>query len=174
MNRKTILVAAIVLAAAPLLLHGISAAPERMREATKPAESSAQTFKPSCLSNALADIRPDPAWTRASFERDACVAPSMPRLPDGASASRDAIVAAMGAVKHYGEGADAFQGCIANYLASRSAAAAKSGTKLPGWLAILENHRILAAQKNKERGQALMRSSIEAFNAFGSECLDHG
>lgn len=175
MSHKTALLFA-ALAAAPLLLAVAGAAPAEREPAAKaaPQATQDQSFKPSCLSDALSDVRPDPAWTRASFERDSCVAPAMPSLPDGASAKREAIVAAMGAVKRYGEASDAFQRCIVDYLALRRAQAAKSGKVLPAWFAVLENHRILAAENSKERGQALMRSSIEAFNAFGSECLDHG
>ena len=80
----------------------------------------------------------------------------------------------MARMKRYGAEADSFQRCIVNYLSQRRAQAARTGATLPAWLPILENHRILASQKNKERGQSLMRSSIEAFNAWGSECADHG
>ena len=175
MNRKTALAAVVLLAlaAAPELIHGISAAPGLQFPASKPAPS-ARTFKPSCLSNELTDIRPDPAWVGASYEHDNCVAPVMPLPPDGATARRETVVAAMAAVKRYGAEADGFQRCIVNFMASRRAETARTGKRLPAWLPILENHRILASQKNKERGQALMRSSIEAFNALGSECADHG
>ena len=174
-ERKSGLALAVLLAlaAAPELIHAGYAASEKSpaRAAPKP---TAAAFKPSCLANALADTRPDPAWVSASYERDACVAPVMPQPPDGAGATREKIVAAMARMKDYSAAADGFQQCIARYLADRRAQALHSATPMPAWLPILENHRILAAQKNKERGESLMRSSIEAFNAPGSECADHG
>lgn len=175
MQRKPALAIAALLAfaAAPVLIHSGYAAPEP--PAAPPGRvSPAQTFKPSCRADALADTRPDPAWVGASYEHDNCVAPLLPRPPDGARASREKIVAAMAHMKTYGQASDRFQRCIVTYLKDRGAQARRNGKPLPGWLTVLENHRILVAQKNKERGEALMRSSIEAFNAWGSECADHG
>jgi hypothetical protein len=178
MNQQTAMavMAVLFLAAAPQLLHA-GAAPQSAPKSSGPnsgASVSRQSFAPSCLSNALTDIRPDPAWVRASYEHDNCRAPEMPALPDGASAKRETILAAMATVKRYGAQSDDFQKCVTDYLARRRAIAARAGQTIPVWVTILENHRLLASQKNKEQGAARMRSTIEAFNAYGSECEDHG
>ena len=174
MNRNTAMAATAVLllVLTPQVAGVVRAAPGG--QAPPAPNSAAATFTPSCLSGELADLRPDPAWVGASYEHDACVAPKLPGRINGATAKRETVLAAMAAAKAYGVAAGNFQQCIADYLARRKMMAARSGRPIPPWLPILENHRILASQKNIEQGDAQLRSTVDAFNAYGSECEDHG
>src|SRR5262245_53791239 len=92
-------------AAAPGLFPVVSAAPEPAR-ISKPAP---KTFKPVCRGDEVLDSRPDPAWVRQSFNRDNCQAPNLPPMLDGASATREQVVAAMEEAKVYAAKADAFE-----------------------------------------------------------------
>jgi hypothetical protein len=171
----------VVVIASPVALHAVSAAPEPRPNATpapwapsaqSSSQASADAFGPVCKANQVADSRPDPAWVVASFGNDHCVAPAMPAVIDGYSASREQIVAGMAAAKIYAAKADAYQQCISNYVALRKAAAGKDKKPIEAALITIEDHRILASQADKKKAVNQIEVAINAFNEYGSECPD--
>jgi hypothetical protein len=169
----------VVVVASPVALHAVSAAPQPRPNATPApwapsAQSSAaaDSFGPVCKANQIADSRPDPAWVVASFGNDHCVAPAMPAVIDGYTASREQVVAGMAAAKSYGEKADAYQQCISNYLAIRKEAAGRDKKPIEAALITIEDHRIIASQADKKKAEGQIEVAINAFNEYGSECPD--
>jgi hypothetical protein len=162
----------IVVIASPEILHVAIASP-----AAKPAPAAqaanANTFVPTCsASQVVVDTRPDPAWVGASFAHDDCWAPTLPVTINGASATREQIVAAMAASKRYSVQAAAYQKCISDFVVARRAAADKVKKPIDVALVTIEDHRIAASENNKKKVAALTGNAIEAFNEFGSQCDD--
>jgi len=156
--------------AAPQAFQVVRAAPERP-QATLPARIAAgKPFAAVCKAGEIADSRPDPAWVGASFAHDNCWAPRMPAALDGATAKREQIVAGMAAEKNYLALSDAYQRCIADFVAFRKARAANKPADGP--LMMIETHRIFVAQENKKKAAEQIRIAINAFNEYGSECPD--
>ena len=145
-----------------------AAASQLARAPAKDAPPPAKTFAPTCRDNQLTDSRPDPAWVRASFARDNCIAPPVPAALDGARASRPQVVAAMAGAKAYAGAVGAFQKCVDDFVAVRRA----GGRPLTSTETIIENHRILASQRSVQQAQAQARAAVMAFNAVGSGCDD--
>jgi hypothetical protein len=157
--------------ASPEILHVAIASPAPKPAATQTAKT--DTFVPTCSADqVVVDSRPDPAWVGASFAHDNCWAPPMPAQFDGASASREKIVAAMAASKRYGVQAAAYQRCITDFVAARRAAADKAKKPIDVALVTIEDHRIVASENNKVKVAALTGNEIRAFNEFGSQCDD--
>jgi hypothetical protein len=82
------------------------------------------------------------------------------------------IVAGMAAAKRYAASADEFQGCIRDFLTAERARADKANKPLAMPLLVIENHRLLASEKDKKLVESRMRAEIVAFNEYGSECPD--
>jgi hypothetical protein len=170
---KTIALAVVALApaAAPGVLHGIlqtTAAPARTADqAPVPGKS----FAPTCRGDQVLDSRPDPAWVGASFAGDRCQSVSPPIAIDGARASRPQIVAAMAATRRYEAASDGFARCVSDFVTARRAGSAHPLTESQ---LVIENHRVLVAQRAMQRAQAQVNGAINAFNEYGSECPDHG
>ena len=154
---------ALGIAAAPQFFPAVQATPEAAPVISQPAP---QTFRPVCRGDEVLDSRPDPAWVRASYARDNCVAPGLPSLLDGTSASREQVVAAMAAAKRYAAAAGAFQKCVSDFVAAKRTAA------LTPSQVIIENHRILVSQRAAQTAAAQVRVAINQFNSFGSDCSD--
>lgn len=161
------LVAAIAL---PPALRAVRAAPQPLPAALPTQVATGKPFAPVCKAGEVVDSRPDPAWVGASFAHDNCWAPRMPVPPDGATATRAQIVAAMAAEKRYLVQSDLYQKCIADFVALRRAQADKASRPVEGPLTMIESHRILVAQENKKKAAAQIRIAINAFNEYGSEC----
>ena len=155
------------LAAAPEIFPVAGAAPEPVRAISKPAP---KTFKPVCRGDELLDSRPDPAWVRQSFTNDNCQAPNLPPMLDGATATREQVVAAMAQAKAYAAKAEAFERCVSDFVAAKRAEVQAGGKGLTQPQVIIENHRILVSQRSKERADAQVRVAINAFNHYGSSC----
>ena len=162
--------------AAPGALYAVRAAPERLPLADRsalPAQVAAgKPFAAVCKAGEIADSRPDPAWVGASFAHDNCWAPRMPAAMDGATAKREQIVAGMAAEKSYLAQSDAYQKCIADFVAFRKAQADKANKPADGPLVVIECHRIFVAQENKKKAADRIKVAINAFNEYGSECPD--
>jgi hypothetical protein len=173
-------VAALAPAAAPgavqVVLHGIlqttsapvQAAPARTADQVP---ESGKSFAPTCRGDQVLDSRPDPAWVGRSFAGDRCRSPALPPAIDGMRATRGQVVAAMAAAKRYEAAADGFARCVSDFVAAR-----RAGTAHPLSQAqlVIENHRVLVAQRAMQRAQAQVNWAINAFNEYGSECPDHG
>jgi hypothetical protein len=129
-----------------------------------------QPFAPVCKAGEITDSRPDPAWVGASFAGDNCRAPAIPAAVNGATVSRERVVAGMAAMKSYVAASNAFQQCIHDFVAARRAQAGKSHKPLAMPLVILENHRIIASENNKKKVAGQVRAAIVAFNEYGSDC----
>jgi hypothetical protein len=165
-------VALVATVAASGALHAVRAAPEpKPSGSVLPARVAAgKAFAPVCKANELGDTRPDPAWVGASFEHDNCWAPRLPAPLNGATASREQIVAGMAAEKKYLAMSDAYQKCIGDFVVFRKTRAKKP---VSAALILIETHRILAAEKNEQRAANQIKVAINAFNEYGSECPDH-
>jgi hypothetical protein len=156
--------------ASPEILHVAIASP-----APKPAAAAqaanANTFVPTCSAGqVVVDTRPDPAWVGASFAHDNCWAPAMPAPLNGATASREQIVASMAAAERYSVQAAAYQKCVSDFVVSRRAEADKAKKPIDVALVTIEDHRVAASENNEKKVAALTGNAIEAFNQFGSEC----
>ena len=128
-----------------------------------------QSFAATCKDDVVADSRPDPAWTLASYEGDDCRAPAMPVAPNGRFATRIQITAGMASVTAYAWLSRTFEKCVSGFVASRRA----RGTAPAGKSFLLvETHRILASEKNRRQAASRMAAAIIAFNAYGSDCAD--
>jgi hypothetical protein len=162
-------VGVLAVAAAPEIFPVVSAAPEPIQAISKPA-AAPKTFKPVCRGDEVLDSRPDPAWVGQSFNQDNCRAPSLPPLLDGATATREQVVAAMAEAKAYATKAGGFQQCVSDFVAAKRTEADSGGKGLTPSQVIIENHRILVSQRAVERAQAQVRVAINAFNRYGSDC----
>ena len=161
-----VLVAAIAAAGAMFVAK---AAPERavgLAPVAVPAGD--KPFARICKSDEIVDARPTPAWVRASFARDNCRAPSMPASIDGFTASREQVVAGMAAAERYAAASDAFERCVQDFVAARKADKNEKPANMS--VAIIENHRIIASQRNRKIVSARMDAAINDFNEFGSGC----
>jgi len=156
--------------AAPQALQAVRAAPERLPGALPARIAAGKPFAAVCKAGEIADSRPDPAWVGASFAHDNCWAPRMPALLDGAAAKREQILAGMAAEKSYLALSDAYQRCIADFVAFRKAQAANRPADGP--LLAIETHRIFVSQENKKKAANQIEVAINAFNEYGSECPD--
>ena len=166
--------AGLALAAAPGIFHVVNAAPEPRAlpqvSVVPAAGKSDQRFAPVCRGDEILDSRPDPRWVGESFNNDRCRAPRLPPVLNGATATREQVVAAMEEVKRYAAQADAFQQCVSDFVAARKARAASGAKPLSSSEVIIENHRILVSQRSKETAAAQVRVAINAFNRYGSDC----
>ena len=150
-------------------LFAAKALPERSAALAPPVVPEGdKPFARICKSDEVIDARPTPAWVRASFASDNCRAPSMPALVDGFTASREQVVAGMAAAERYAAAADAFERCIQDFVAARKADKGEKPANMS--VAIIENHRILASQRNKKIVSARMDAAISNFNEYGSGC----
>jgi hypothetical protein len=162
MWKKAILAAAVLMPAAASQFLPVRAAPEPVVLST-PAKPLPDTFAALCRTVDVVDSRRDPAWVGQSFIGDNCQAPPAPATINGFRASRDQITAGMAAVKRHAVAAEAFQRCVGNFVAARSAL-------LSPPQAIIENHRILVSKKAAEKAAGQMRVAINQFNKYGSDC----
>jgi len=154
-----VLVAAIAAAGAMFVAK---AAPERavgLAPVAVPAGD--KPFARICKSDEIVDARPTPAWARASFA-------SMPASIDGFTASREQVVAGMAAAERYAAASDAFERCVQDFVAARKADKNEKPANMS--VAIIENHRIIASQRNRKIVSARMDAAINDFNEFGSGC----
>ena len=143
--------------------RAVSLAPVAVPAGDKP-------FARICKSDELADARPSPAWVGASFAKDNCRAPSMLAAIDGFTASREQVVAGMEAMKRYSAASDGFERCVQDFVVTRKLQAEKSGLPVSNSLLIIENHRIIASQRNKQIASARVKTAINDFNEYGSGC----
>ena len=161
-----VLVAALAAAGAMFVAK---AAPERAAGLAPPVVPAGdKPFARICISDEVIDARPTPAWVRASFASDNCRAPSMPATIDGFTASREQVMAGMAAAERYAAESDAFERCVQNFVAARKADKSEKPANMS--VAIIENHRILASQRNKKIVVARMDAVISNFNEYGSGC----
>ena len=148
------------------------ATPERaltiVSSRTVPADG--KPFAPVCKSGEILDSRPDPAWVGASFEKDGCKAPGMPKWIDGSKATREQVVASMAELKRYMAASDGFERCIQDFVEARKANARVDGQALGTPLVIIENHRIAVSQRNRKLAADRVKATITAFNEYGSDC----
>src|SRR5689334_22100959 len=141
--------AAVALAAAPELLHVVSAAPESAKRPVSFVQAGRDTvkrFAPVCKGDEVLDSRPDPRWVSESFNNDHCRAPRLPAAINGATATREQVVAAMEEAKRYAEAADTFQQCVSSFVSAHKISTAGGRSLSPSEL-IIENHRILTSQR---------------------------
>ncbi|HJS45980.1 MAG TPA: hypothetical protein VJ753_06220 [Rhizomicrobium sp.] len=123
-----------------------------------------------CKSDEAAEGRPSPAWVGASYAGDNCRAPSMPAAIDGFTASLEQVQAGMKAEKRYAAASDAFERCIQDFVMARKLQAERSGQPVNMPVAIIENHRIIASQRNRKIVTARIHTTIRNFNEYGSGC----
>jgi hypothetical protein len=159
-----------VVAAGSLLSVKAAREPPGQSSAAQTSVKAGKTFASVCKANEIVDSRPDPKWVGASFAGDKCQAPSMPAAIDGTSAKRSAIVAGMAAAKRYQASADMFQNCIRGFIAAQRSHTGNNRESLSMPLILIENHRLLASEKDKKLVESRIGAAINAFNEYGSEC----
>lgn len=158
-------IAATVVAAGGLF--AAKALPERSAALAPPSVPAGdKPFARICKSDEVIDARPTPAWVRASFASDNCRAPVMPAAVDGFTASREQIVAGMAAAERYAAAADLFERCVQNFVADRKTDKRAANMSVE----IIQNHRILTSQRNKQIVSARMDAAVSNFNEYGSGC----
>jgi len=74
----------------------------------------------------------------------------------------------MAAAERYAAAADSFERCVQDFVAARKAEKSEKPANMS--VAIIENHRILASQRNKKIVSARMDAAISNFNEYGSGC----
>jgi hypothetical protein len=166
------LLAAVAMAAS---LLSVKAAPQPALQSSQDSVAQARLaagkpFAPACKASDIVDPRPDPRWVAASFAGDKCQAPPMPAAIDGYTAKRIQIVAGMAQAKRYEASADAFQRCIRDFVTDQRSVADRANKPLNLPLVMIENHRLLASDKDKKLVESRMGAAINAFNEYGSEC----
>lgn len=167
MWKKLALFAAVLMAAVSPEFFPVRAASEiKSVPDARPTAAAEETFAAICREGVV-EGRRDPAWLAQSYLGDNCLAPRMPAVIDGASASREKILAGMAAAKRYAAGADAFQKCVGDFVAARRAGSSAALT--PAQI-IIQNYRIQVSQKSKETATDQMNMAIMAFNKYGSDC----
>jgi len=172
MWRKLALVAAVFTVAASPELFAVRAAPEpkplpdARPTPSAPTQSAEEAFAAICREGVV-ESRRDPAWLGQSYLDDNCQAPRTPPVIDGATASREEIVAGMAAEKRYAAAADAFQKCVGDFVAARNGGSSKPLTPAQ---VIIQNYRVQVSQKNKDTTTNQMHMAIMAFNKYGSDC----
>jgi hypothetical protein len=159
---------AVALAAAlPLVLRAaLQPVPQRIVPALPAAGAS---FAAICKDDVVEDSRADPAWVLASYEGDNCLGAVMPVALDGRTATRAQIMAGMAAVKLHAARSQAFERCVADFVALRKT---RGDTPAGKSFLLVETHRILASEKNRKQAAARMAAAINAFNEYGSECAE--
>ena len=93
-----------------------------------------------------------------AFAEDSCPVPPTPAVVDGATASREQLVAGIGAVKTYIAASDTYQACIADYIKVQTAAAAKDKKPLDPALIQTEGDKVTANQTSKQT-RSMFRSA---------------
>ncbi|HKX64622.1 MAG TPA: hypothetical protein VJM78_04875 [Rhizomicrobium sp.] len=146
------------------------ASPELGPVAIKAPPAGDKPFARICKSDEAVEPRPSPAWVGASYAGDNCRAPSMPATIDGFTASLEQVRAGMEAEKRYAAASDAFERCIQDFVMARKLQAERSGQPVNMSLAIIENHRIIASQRNRKIVTARIHTTIRNFNEYGSGC----
>ncbi|HKU53917.1 MAG TPA: hypothetical protein VJP60_01020 [Rhizomicrobium sp.] len=130
------------------------------RVAIKAPPAGGKPFARICKSDEAVDARPSPAWVGARYAGDNCRAPNMPAAIDGFTASREQVVAGMEAEKRYAAASDAFERCIQDFVMARKFLAERSGQPVNMPVAIIENHRIIASQRNRKIVSARINAAI--------------
>jgi hypothetical protein len=157
--------AALMLAAAPEFFP-LRAAPEpKALPAPTITKAVKGTFAPVCRGDEVLDSRPDPKWVGQSYAGDSCNAPALPARLNGATASREQVVAGMAAAKRYAAEAEAFQACVSRFIAAR-----RESRPLTPSQVFIENHRILVSQRAVDTAAGQIKTAIVAFNSYGSDC----
>ena len=98
-----------------------------------------------------------------AFAEDSCPVPPTPAVVDGATASREQLVAGIGAVKTYIAASDTYQACIADYIKVQTAAAAKDKKPLDPALIQTEGDKVTANQTSKQTVGDAINVSIGAY-----------
>jgi alpha-beta hydrolase superfamily lysophospholipase len=98
-----------------------------------------------------------------AFADDTCQAPPVPVAVDGATASRDQLVAAIAAVKTYIAASDTYQTCIGDYLAAQKVQADKDKKPVDPATIQAEGDKVTANQNNKQTIGDAINVSIGAF-----------
>ena len=73
-------------------------------------------------------------------------------------------------MKSYTAASDAFQRCIRDFISAKRVQADKNKKPVNMSLVIIETHRIIASENNKNKVAGQVRVAINAFNEYGSEC----
>lgn len=100
-----------------------------------------------------------------AFADDSCQAPPVPPSVDGATATRDQLVAAVNAAKSYISASDAYQQCIGDYIAAQKADAAKNKTTFDPAIEQAETAKVDANQASKQRVGDAVNAAVGAYKS---------
>jgi len=101
--------------------------------------------------------------TVPAFADDSCQAPPVPPPIDGATATRDQVVAAVNAAKSYIAASDAYQQCIGDYIAAQKADAAKNKVPFDPAIEQAESAKVDANQASKQRVGDAVNAAVGAY-----------
>jgi len=105
------------------------------------------------------------ALAAPAMAQDSCVTPHAPTIPDGATASRDEVLAARTEATNFIKISDEYQVCLQAYLDKEVAQAKKDKKPLDPSIEASFKSKGAANQKDKERVGQEINASLKAFNA---------
>ncbi len=86
-----------------------------------------------------------------AFADDSCQVPPVPAAVDGATASRDQVLAAQAGVKTYMSASDTYQACINDYITAQNAQADKDKKPHDAAMIQAEGDKVTTNQTNKQK-----------------------
>jgi len=98
-----------------------------------------------------------------AFAEDTCTVPTIPVSIDGATATKDQILAGIKASKDYIAASDTYQQCIGDYVTAAKADAAKDKKPVDPALIQVELAKADASQANKQKVGDTINSAIGAY-----------
>jgi hypothetical protein len=98
-----------------------------------------------------------------AFAEDSCPVPPTPTVVDGATATREQLVAGIAAVKSYIAASDTYQACLTDYVKDQQAQAAKDKKPMDPALIQLEGDKGTASQNSKQTVGDAINVSIGAY-----------
>jgi hypothetical protein len=100
-----------------------------------------------------------------AFADDTCQVPPVPAAVDGATASRDQILAAQTSVKSFLTTSDTYQQCVKTYIDTQNAAADKDKKPHDAVMIQTEGDKITANQNAKQKVGDDFNAAVAAYKA---------
>jgi hypothetical protein len=100
-----------------------------------------------------------------AFADDTCQVPPVPAAVNGATASRDQILAAQAAVKTFLTASDTYQQCINDYITAQNSQADKDKKPHDAVMIQAEGDKVVANQNNKQKVGDEFNTAVGAYKA---------
>lgn len=105
------------------------------------------------------------ALTSPAFAEDSCTTPHAPVVPDGATATKEQVLAARTEVTSFIKASDEYQACLQAYYDKELAQAKKDKKKVDSAIEASFKSKGDANQKDKERAGNDINAAVKAYNA---------